>query len=541
MNNMSNQVLTYNPHTNTVETVTTTVSYENALPISNGTFLKCFFNNSRHGLYTIDNVASSIISTYPDAIYQKVFARASSATFFLTTDGKLYASGENAKGQLGIANNKQRISFPTLVDTSLITNLNAGSITDVANGYNISFILTSSGRVFYTQNSTLCEMSLTLFVNANAGSVTQISTMLNLTLFLTSSGKASVDSKGGAAPVLVNTTNIEASGVITSVSAGDAHGLLLRSDGKVFAFGRNSSGQCGSNTSGVTISVPTEIALTNIITQISGGFSYSLFLTNEGTVLACGNNWYGQLGTNTTLSENIFTPTNVNGTIVKISASRYHSAFLTTTHKAYTWGLNNHGQLGKNGARGSSAIEVIPTLVVTTNLTTENSYNITDVYAGEYHTTLFAASTGKAFASRLMLNSQSGGLGTLDRVVTGAPDNTAIPIRTVVSNLQGYSSGIFMDNGKVLLIPSTKRSSVQILGSLNEHTAATPAIYNPITNQITLGVTNGSGYSGGVILPNNKVVFVPHTATTIGLYDPTTTPNTFTTLSNGVDTVAVSY
>jgi alpha-tubulin suppressor-like RCC1 family protein len=522
MNNTTATVAVYNPNNNKIFTPNATVSYINALPVSDGTFIQGPFNNTRVGRYTnvITGVAPAIRSTYPQvATYSKIFVK-NDSSFFLTADNKLYACGGNTYGQLGIPNGRQTVRFPTLVDTSALTSaLTAGdTIIDIANGYRVSFILTLSGKVFYTSSiySIFQEMSLSPF----STKVIQISTRWVSTILLTESGKAFVSTDYGVSWASVIVTNITESGKIKEVSVSNDHYLLLRDDGAVFSYGSNNFGQCGNGTT-TTVTIPTQIEFpsSSKIKQISAGTgagSWSVFLTEDGTkVFSCGINNQSQLGignTTTTLipTEVIMTNiTNMNhGKILKISGGSQQMLFLTETYNVYACGLNNHGQLGIDSQTNAS----IPTLVNTANLSAENAGTITDIYAGgDSHTALFTSS-GKSFASGAILAPAAGFLGTLDKTASGIPDSSKIPIRTVVSDLNGYFSGVLLNSGKVLLVPTSKQSDVRILDT---------ATNNTTIPTISLG-GKISGFSRGITLSNGNILLVPSTTSRIGLYNPTT-------------------
>jgi hypothetical protein len=81
-----------------------------------------------------------------------------------------------------------------------------------------------------------------------------------------------------------------------------------------------------------------------------------------------------------------------------------------------------------------------------------------------------------------------------------------------------YTGGVLLPDGRVVLVPWN---------------AAVVGIYDPATNSFvagptvrTVGDTALTGeYRGGVLLPDGRVVFVPFSAGAVGLYDPAT--NTF--------------
>ena len=100
-------------------------------------------------------------------------------------------------------------------------------------------------------------------------------------------------------------TAVTISGIhFVQVVAGDSHSLGLTSEGPVFAWGNNSSGQLGN---GITTSSSTPVQVTGVggsgmltgVTSIAAGAFHSLALTATG-VIAWGSNDYGKLGDGTT-------------------------------------------------------------------------------------------------------------------------------------------------------------------------------------------------------------------------------------------------
>jgi alpha-tubulin suppressor-like RCC1 family protein len=95
---------------------------------------------------------------------------------------------------------------------------------------------------------------------------------------------------------------------ITQIAAGTSHSLFLNSSRNVFACGANGSGQLGINSTStsqqtlVSVRNTTGNAGTQIsgISQISAGWTHSLFLHNSKVVYACGDNTNGRLGINST-------------------------------------------------------------------------------------------------------------------------------------------------------------------------------------------------------------------------------------------------
>lgn len=130
-----------------------------------------------------------------------------------------------------------------------------------------------------------------------------------------------------------------------------AHSVLVNMDRKALTFGRNAFGQLGQPELKV-YEKPTlvkELEGFNIIAAACGR-NHTLFLTDMGTVYACGDNKSGQCGvgnTNPTVTK--ATRINYGGPpIVKIACGAEFSVILDIKGSLYTFGLPEYGQLGHN-------------------------------------------------------------------------------------------------------------------------------------------------------------------------------------------------
>lgn len=163
-------------------------------------------------------------------------------------------------------------------------------------------------------------------------------------------------------PVQVVTSNGTYLTDIVAIAGGSDHSLALKADGTVWAWGRNDYGQLGDNT---TDERHTPVQVVNSggtylteVTAIAGGSQHSLALKTDGTVWAWGWNHSGQLGDNTT--DNKYSPvqvvTNGSGVLTSIAAiagGHAHSLALKTDGSVWAWGDNSNGQLG-NGTTADS-------------------------------------------------------------------------------------------------------------------------------------------------------------------------------------------
>ncbi|XP_050302274.1 protein RCC2 homolog [Anthonomus grandis grandis] len=130
-----------------------------------------------------------------------------------------------------------------------------------------------------------------------------------------------------------------------------AHSVLVDGDGKTYTFGRNVNGQLGLDNTTST-SKPTLVPALEKMNVISAacGRHHTLFLTDTGTVYACGDNKSGQCGVGN-LQPKILTPTRINyrgPPIIKIGCGAEFSVILDVRGGLHTFGLPEYGQLGHN-------------------------------------------------------------------------------------------------------------------------------------------------------------------------------------------------
>ncbi|MBY9078904.1 RCC1 domain-containing protein, partial [Paenibacillus sp. CGMCC 1.18879] len=86
---------------------------------------------------------------------------------------------------------------------------------------------------------------------------------------------------------------------VTAIAAGSSHSLALKSDGSVWAWGYGISGQLGDGSLTVRTTPVAVSGLTSEVTAIAGGNNHSLALKSDGSVWAWGYNGSGQLGDGT--------------------------------------------------------------------------------------------------------------------------------------------------------------------------------------------------------------------------------------------------
>jgi alpha-tubulin suppressor-like RCC1 family protein len=147
---------------------------------------------------------------------------------------------------------------------------------------------------------------------------------------------------------------------------GTSHSCVLKTDGTVWCWGRNSRGQLGDNTTNdsyvpIQVHGVDDVGFLTEVSSISAGNYHTCATKTDGTAWCWGDNYSGQLGDNTTTDRH--TPTQVLGEggigflgeIEQISTNSHysHTCALKTDGTAWCWGDNGYGQLGDNTTNDS--------------------------------------------------------------------------------------------------------------------------------------------------------------------------------------------
>ena len=151
----------------------------------------------------------------------------------------------------------------------------------------------------------------------------------------------------------------------TALAAGGAHTLALGSDGNVYAWGFNGFGQLGNGTT-TSSDTPVVVSLpAGTYTALAAGADSSYALSSNGTLFAWGTNGSGQLGDGSTASSDI--PRAVSAppgvTFDAVAAGAFHALALSSSGSVYAWGSDASDQLGPN-ATGTETSPVAVTLPV---------------------------------------------------------------------------------------------------------------------------------------------------------------------------------
>ena len=168
-----------------------------------------------------------------------------------SSDGILWAMGENLHGQLGNGTNN---GTPNPIPVTVASN-----VVSVAAG--------GSHSLFVTSDGTLWAMGY--------GANGQLGNGLN----------------GDSYRPLSVTSNVVA------VAAGYLHSLFIKADGTLWGMGLNFYGQLGN---GTTVSTNWPVFVASNVVEVAAAYTHSLFVKSNGTLWVMGGNSYGQLGNGTT-------------------------------------------------------------------------------------------------------------------------------------------------------------------------------------------------------------------------------------------------
>ncbi|MCL5770489.1 MAG: IPT/TIG domain-containing protein, partial [Planctomycetes bacterium] len=271
-------------------------------------------------------VAVSNIST------AEVIAGGNESAYVLTSSGIVEAWGDNAQGQLGAGST-------TNSDVPVTVSLPSGvTATVIAAGYEDGYAVGNSGTSVYAWGD---NTDGSLGNGSTTGSDVPVTVSLSLP-----------------------------SGVTVTAVAGNTHsGYALESNGTIWAWGQNSYGELGDNsTANSTTPVQVQFPSGTTITAIAAGTAYGTFtayaLDSTGNVWAWGHNPDGQLGNGTTTDSHV--PVKVSlpsGVTAAAIAGGYESGYaLSSGGVIYAWGYNGQGELGNGSTTNSSTPVLVSSL-----------------------------------------------------------------------------------------------------------------------------------------------------------------------------------
>ncbi len=283
--------------------------------------------------------------------------------------GKLFAYGDNSKGQLGLGHYVNR---DTAVQVGTATNWVL-----VAAGHDFTLALKNDGTLWSWGSNFDGQLGYGIktvpitepykvgndndWVGIAAGLTHAMALKSNGTLWAFGGNVAGQLGVGGG-PDRPQVTQVGTDNNWIMVSAGMYHTLALKSNGTLWTWGFNGNGELGLGDN-IDRYVPTQVGSDKTwLVAISGGV-HNLAVKTDGTLWSWGDNNSGQLGLGDYTSRN--TPTRV-GTEAKwrtLGSGIRHSLAIKNNGTLFTWGRNDANELGL----GDNTSRNLPTQVGTSN------------------------------------------------------------------------------------------------------------------------------------------------------------------------------
>ncbi len=289
-------------------------------------------------------------------------------------------------------------------------------------------------------------------------------------------------STASTVPVAVTMSGTLNGKTVVAIAAGSYHSLALCSDGSVYAWGDNSFGQLGDNST-TRRTTPTAVYVAGVlagksVVAIAAGQYHSFALCSDGSIVSWGGNFMGQLGDNTTTQRKVpVSLLNVgalNGkSVIAIAAGQYHSLALCTDGNIAAWGTNNGGQLGDGTTNQRNA----PVLVDRTGLLSTKS--VSRISAGGFGHCLALCTDGSIAAWGYNWAGQLGDGTTTQRPSPVAVISNGVLVGRTVTNIYAGSSHSLAICSDGTLTSWGDNSSVQ-LGTGNYSSSPVPVLVSTI-------------------------------------------------------------
>ena len=274
----------------------------------------------------------------------------------------------------------------------------------------------------------------------------------------------------GTLSVVLLLAHVSAASAAT-VAAGAGHTLVINTtDGTVWAWGANGSGQLGVGATDASRPTPQRVGSLTGVVAVAAGAGHSLALTRDGTLWAWGGNAFGQVGNGSNEDQPL--PVAVLTGVTAIAAGDNHSVARKVDGSVWTWGENADGQLGD----GTTTDRNKPAPIANTGL-------VTAVGAGSRHTLVILQGGGR------LLSWGRNASGQLGDGATYALSPTPVSTGTLTSALiasggDGFSAAVKV--GSVLYVWGDNHYGQLGLGDYVER--PTPTLLPDVSNAWSIAV-----------------------------------------------------
>lgn len=294
------------------------------------------FNGSSTTRVTLTDVYDTMTENtggnYQTAVYDGNNARevsqGSLTDYVLLSSGAILSGGRNNHGQLGANHTSSWVHFDRVFPNAGYNGMNAVKLAKSSKEYTMGAIL-NTGQIILWGEGAEGQMGNNATTSTNTKPIAPWTSSTHYT----------------------GTNAVE-------IDMGGAHTVVLLNNGQVTCCGRGAEGQLGNGATSVKSTFQivdtsnSDYDGTNAI-DIAAGWNQTYILLNTGTIVAFGYNAHGNLGINNTSNQakpvNLPHNSGYDGTnAVAIQAGNYHLVVLLNNGKVLTCGYNAYGQLGNN-------------------------------------------------------------------------------------------------------------------------------------------------------------------------------------------------
>lgn len=292
--------------------------------------------------FTMPIQSITLYAKWTPVIGIKALAGGSGFSYILQTDGSLWTTGFNGSGQLG---NGTSSSSPTAI--KIMDDVKA-----ISAGQSFAMILLNNGDLYATGDNS--------------------------------------DGQLGTGDNISVNTPVRVKQGIASVDCGTYYTMAIDTQGTLWGTGSNGISGVLGNDSTEDALVFTEITVPGdaIVTSVSAGERHTLLVTDDGSLYAIGDSNYGKLGRPYS-SSNVYsrTPILVNGVsnIRSASAGNNHSMVVTEDNELFAFGAQKYGALGNGVDDFDNGISV-PFKVVNDLLLINGIDSVQEVFTGDNNT-----------------------------------------------------------------------------------------------------------------------------------------------------------
>jgi alpha-tubulin suppressor-like RCC1 family protein len=279
-------------------------------------------SNGELGTTGITSSATPVVVSLPSGVSATAISAAQGTGYAIGSDGNLYAWGDNAFGKLGDGSTALNSATPVVVSLPAGVTPKA-----VAGGYESAYAIGSDGHMYAWGDNFYGELG----DGSNLNSST---------------------------PVVVS---LPAGVTPKATAAGGGTGYAMGSDGNLYAWGYNASGQLGDNST-ATSSTPVVVQLPSGVTPraVTGGGGFAHAIGSDGNLYGWGQGAGGQLGfvtSGTPVPVVVSLASGVKPTAISDSLRTGYA--VGSDGNLYAWGSGPVGELGN----GTTTVDSPPVVV----------------------------------------------------------------------------------------------------------------------------------------------------------------------------------